>query len=345
LWKERRDWEVFFQAAIFFWQSSGITEKHPNVFSLAMIDPLITLAVAESFLQPMGPVAAEQLRHLQFVTFLTLIAVVPVLVATPWILWRYRRSKPTGKYRPNWESSPILEWLMWGVPILVVALMGVSLWHMTFRLDPYKELGKDPLQIKVIGLDWKWIFIYPDEGVALVDELIVPEGRAVELTLTTDTVMQSLRISAIVGQIYAMPAMTTKLNFIAAAQGEARGMNTQFTGNGFWKQHFPVYSVSEEEYAARMKQAQSSELELTADTYAILAMQGTSEEAKKPLGIENQKGPIAMVLGDPNIFQRVLARYMLEDMTPESQPGSPFYNPKKSPLPPASDKPMMGMEM
>lgn len=309
------------------------------------IDLPIILAVAESFLRPMGPVAEEQLRHLQFVTLLTLIAVVPVLVATPWILWRYRRSSPKGKYRPNWESNPILECFMWGVPILVVTLMGVSLTIMTFRLDPYKEMGRDPLQIKVIGLDWKWIFIYPDEGVALVDELIVPEGRAVELTLTTDTVMQSLRISAIVGQIYAMPAMATKLNFIAEAQGEARGMNTQFTGDLFWKQQFPVYSVSGEEFAARMKQARSSTLELNADTYAILAMQGTSEQAKQPLGIENQEGPITMVLGDPKIFQRVLARYLVEDMTPESQPGSPFYNPKKSPLPPASDSPMPGMEM
>jgi cytochrome o ubiquinol oxidase subunit 2 len=223
--------------------------------------------------------------------------------------------------------------------------MAVSLWNMTFRLDPYKELGKDPLQIHVIGLDWKWIFIYPDEGVALVDELVVPEGRAVELTLTTDTVMQSLRISAIVGQIYAMPAMTTKLNFLAARRGEAIGMNTQFTGDGFWKQKFRVYSVSREEYEARMKKAQASDLALTADTYAILAMQGTSEEAKKTLGIEGRKGPIEMVLGDSKIFQRVLARYMVDDMTPESQPGSPSYDPAKSPLPAATDKPMMEMKM
>ena len=315
------------------------------MFFLSMIDPATNLAIAESFLQPMGPVAADQLRHLTIVTLLTLIAVVPVMVATPWILWRYRRSKPTGKYRPNWDSNPILELLMWGVPLLVVFLMGVSLWKMTVRRDPYKELGKDPLQIHVIGLDWKWIFIYPDEGVAMVDELVVPEGRAVELTLTTDTVMQSLQISAIVGQIYAMPAMTTKLNFLAAKQGEAQGMNTQFTGNGFWKQKFNVYSVSKDEYAARMKKAQSSDLSLTADTYAILAMQGTSEEAKKPLDIENRKGAIEMVLGDPKIFQRVLSRYTVEDMTPQSQPGSPSYDPKKSPLPPPSDKPMLEMEM
>jgi len=310
-----------------------------------MFDQITNLAITESFLQPMGPVAAEQLRHLKIVTLLTLIAVVPVMVSMPWILWRYRRSKPTGEYLPNWESNKLLEILMWGVPIVVVALMAVNLTIMTFRFDPYKEMGKDPLQIQVIGLDWKWIFIYPTEGVALVDELVVPEGRAVELTLTTDTVMQSLQISAMVGQIYAMPAMTTKLNFIAAKQGVAEGMNTQFTGKEFWKQRFPVFSVSKEEYAARMQKAKSSDLALNADTYAILAMQGTSEEAKKPLAIENRKGPIEMVLGDPKIFQRVLARYMVEDMTPESQPGSPSYDPKKSILPPASDKPMMGMEM
>ena len=302
------------------------------------------LAVADSFLQPSGPVAEEQLKHFNYVVLLTLIAVIPPLIATPWILWRFRRSKPKGKYRPNWESNVILECLMWGLPVVVVALMGVSLWNITHRLDPYKPLGPDPLQIDVIGLDWKWIFIYPDEGIALVDELVIPENRAVELTLTTDTVMQSLRISAIVGQIYAMPAMTTKLNFIATKEGESRGMNTQFTGEGFWKQKFPVFAVSEAEYRERMDQAKASDLELTAETYAILAMQGTSEEAKKPLGIADRKGPIEMVLGDPKIFHRVLTRYLTDEpMTPESQPGSPSYDPKKSPLPPASEKPLMQM--
>lgn len=310
-----------------------------------MIDVPIYLAVAESFLHPDGPVAEAQLEHLNFVVILTLIAIIPPLLATPWILWKYRRSnKPTGKYRPKWDSNPILEILMWGVPVLVVILMGISLWKITHRLDPYKELGKDPLQIEVIGLDWKWIFIYPDEGVALVDELIVPKQTPVELTLTTDTVMQSLRISAIVGQIYAMPAMTTKLNFIASNEGEARGMNTQFTGEGFWKQKFPVYAVTEEEYKERMAKARQSDLKLTEETYAILAMQGTSDEAKKPLGIEQQEGAIEMILGDPKIFQRVLARYMTgQPMTPESQPGSPAYDPKMSVLPPAPAKPMMGM--
>jgi len=148
----------------------------------------IILAVADSFLQPAGPVAEAQLKHLNTVMLLTLVAIIPPLVATPLILWRYRRGNRKATYRPNWDSNLFLECLMWGVPLLVVGLMGVSLWNITQRLDPYRELGDDPLRIQVVGLDWKWLFIYPDQGVAFVDELTVPENRPVELVLTTDMV-------------------------------------------------------------------------------------------------------------------------------------------------------------
>lgn len=309
-----------------------------------MTDFPFFLAVADSFLDPIGPVAEAQLQHLNFVMLLTLIAIIPPLIATPLIFFRFRRKKPKGTYRPNWDSNPVLEAVMWGVPVIVVILIGISLWKITFRLDPYRELSDDPLQIEVIGLDWKWIFIYPEEKIALVDELIVPEGRAVEMRLTTDTVMQSLRISAVVGQIYAMPAMTTKLNFIVAEEGEARGMNTQFTGAGFWKQKFPVFSVSEKTYKERMEKARQSPLSLTAETYAILAEQGSSEEAKEPLGIAGQEGAIELLLPEQNFFERVLARYRTgEPMRPETQPGSPDYDASKSTLPPAPSKPMMKM--
>ena len=309
-----------------------------------MINGSTFLAVADSFLQPVGPVAEAQLNHLNTVMLLTLIAIIPPLVATPLILWRYRRGNRKAKYRPDWDSNVTLESLMWGVPLLVVILMGVSLWNITQRLDPYRELGEDPLEIQVVGLDWKWLFIYPDQGVALVDELVVPENRAVELVLTTDTVMQSLRISAVVGQIYAMPAMTTKLNFIATGTGEMRGMNTQFTGREFWKQKFLVRSVSGEEFRKRMETARGSDLALTAGTYAVLAAQGTADEAKEPLGIAGREGPIEMTLADPTLFHRVLARYRTgKPVPPESQPGSPAYRPEAAVLPPAPAKPMMRM--
>lgn len=308
-----------------------------------MNSALLCLGVADSFLQPVGPVAEAQLEHLYRVVMLTMVAIVPALVATPLILWWFRRGNRCAVYRPNWESNHLLEWLMWGVPVAVVALMGVSLWNMTQRLDPYRPLADDPLEIQVIGLNWKWVFIYPDEKVALVDELVVPAGRAVELTLTSDTVMQSLRVSAVVGQIYAMPAMTTKLNFVVTDSGEARGMNTQFSGTGFWHQKFDVRAVSEDEYRARMEEARRSSCELTADTYAVLAEQGTVDRARGRLSLGGS-GPIAMRLGDADLFARVLARYQTgEPLTPETQPGSPAYRADRAVLPPAPMDPEMKM--
>lgn len=328
-----------------------------------MLDSLFQLAVAETFLQPTGPIARAQLDHLNYVVILTCIAIVPALIALPLILFRYRRKKAGDRYRPEWDSNLWLEIGMWGLPIVVIILMAISLWSITQRLDPYEELGKDPVEIKVIGLDWKWVFLYPDEKVALVDELIVPAGRPVELEMTSDTVMQSLRISALVGQIYAMPAMTTKLNFIASDVGEARGMNTQFTGRGMWRQKFLVHSVPEAQYKERMDQARQSPIDLNEQTYAILAQTGTATEAKTPLGITVLEGPletegtatvvaerdvpvgqgIEMRLPDASLFERVLARYKTgQPLTPETQPGSPSYDPAKASLPPL---PAVRMEM
>ena len=156
-------------------------------------------ALQQSFLQPMGPVAQEQASHLMRVVGITMIVILPVLVGVPLILWRYRYAKPRGAYAPEWEFSGKLEYALWGVPVLIVIVLASWLWYSTHKLDPYEPLGPDPLQVQAIGLDWKWVFIYPAEGIATVDELVVPVGRSVELTLTTDTVMQSLLIAPLTG--------------------------------------------------------------------------------------------------------------------------------------------------
>ena len=215
------------------------------------LDPaLASEPLQQSFLQPMGPVAEEQFSHLIRVVGITMIVILPVLLGVPFILWRYRYSKPRGDYTPEWEFSKKLEYALWGVPVLVVAVLASWLWYSTDKLDPYETLGPDPLQVQAIGLDWKWLFIYPEEGIATVDELVVPVGRPVEITLTTDTVMQSLLIAPLTGQIYAMPGMTTKLNFSATRTGEAEGENTQFNGNGFGRQKFTVRALAPKDYAS-----------------------------------------------------------------------------------------------
>ena len=262
----------------------------------------------QSFLQPMGPVAEEQFSHLLRVIGITMIVILPVLIGVPYILWRYRYAKPRGGYQPDWEFSKGLEWALWGVPIAVVLVLAGWLWHSTAKLDPYDPLGPEPLQVQAIGLDWKWVFIYPDEGIATVNELAVPVGRPVELTLTTDTVMQSLLISSLTGQIYAMPGMTTKLNFAASRTGEAEGENTQFNGRGFGRQKFIVRALDPADYTEWTGNARQ-ELVLDEPTYAILRRQSVLAEARGELGLQKSAEPIVMGLGLTNLFDRIVAKY------------------------------------
>lgn len=221
-----------------------------------------------SFLQPLGPVAQEQAQHFWRVVAISMVAILPVLIGVPMILWRYRYRTGKGAYRPDWEYSRRLEFAFWGLPVLIVCALASWLWYSTSKFDPYEPLGKDPLQVQVVGLDWKWLFIYPEEGIATINELAIPVGRPVELTLTTDTVMQSLLIAPLAGQIYAMPGMTTKLNFQANEAGLAEGENTQFNGAGFGRQKFAVRALEPARYAKWLKQKDRG-IALDDQTYEI----------------------------------------------------------------------------
>ncbi|WP_346219558.1 cytochrome ubiquinol oxidase subunit II [Fulvimarina sp. MAC3] len=276
-----------------------------------------TDALQQSFIQPMGPVAEEQFTHLIRVTLITMIVILPVLIGVPLILWRYRYSKPRGEYAPNWEFSAKLEYALWGVPAVIVIVLSSWLWYATAKLDPYDPLGPAPLQVQAIGLDWKWLFIYPEEGIATVGELVVPVGRPVELTLTTDTVMQSLLIAPLTGQIYAMPGMTTKLNFSATKAGNAEGENTQFNGDSFGRQKFTVRAVEPADYTSWETRAESG-LTLDENTYAILRRRTVLAEARGDLGLEETAVPIAMTLAQKDIFQQILAKYHRPGNAPAS---------------------------
>lgn len=227
---------------------------------------------ADGFLDPDGPVAAGQ-RDLFFVTvLLVLVVITPIVVGMPWLLWRYRRGS-NAAYRPNWHFSWPLEILAWGVPFAVVAVLSWFLWTASMRLDPYRPLNAavEPLRVQVVGLDWKWLFIYPDLNVASVDELALPVGRPVRLVLTSDTVMQSLLIPRLAGQIYAMAGMRTQLNLRADHAGRYLGENTQYNGRGFATQKFQAVALSDAAFSQWVGQARQSRLELDCATYARLA--------------------------------------------------------------------------
>ena len=288
------------------------------IASVALGLPAVAYANAgleQSFLQPMGPVADEQLNHLLRVIGITMIVILPVLIGVPYILWRYRYAKPKGEYTPEWEFSKKLEWALWGVPVLVVIVLASWLWYSTEKLDPYQPLGPEPLQVQAIGLDWKWVFIYPEEGIATVNELAIPVDRPVELTLTTDTVMQSLLIAPLTGQIYAMPGMTTKLNFSATRTGEAEGENTQFNGDGFGRQKFLVRALEPADYADWVASGAGG-LTLDEPTYAILRRQTVLADARKDLGLEKTAQPLVMTLAQPDTFDQIVAKYRDDDGNP-----------------------------
>ncbi|PRY93798.1 cytochrome o ubiquinol oxidase subunit 2 [Hasllibacter halocynthiae] len=283
-----------------------------------------------TFLDPAGPVAASQRDHLIFVTGMTMIAIVPVLVLVPLIIWRYHRRKGSGRYtphdhlyRPDWQFSGPLEVVMWGVPFAIVAVLGWGLWHDTMRFDPYKPLGPDPVEVQAIGLDWKWLFLYPDEGLATLDRLVIPEDRPVRIALTTDSVMQSFRISALAGQIYAMPGMRTEVNVMAERPGTMRGENMQYSGRGFPHQNFAVQVLPVDGWDEWT--GTESWRVLDADAYAILGRRSTASEAREDLGLLPDE-PARFRLEGPDLFEAVIARYHQgRPVPPAAQPGSPAY--------------------
>ncbi len=218
------------------------------------------------FLASVGPVAQAQRDHFFSITGWVLVVIVPLFVATPIVLWKYRLGR-RGVYRPEWSFSWILETLIWGLPLIIVAILGVNLWQVSHKLDPYDPISstQPPLDIQVVSLDWKWLFIYPHQRVAAVDELVLPVNRPISFQLTSGTVMQSFMIPRLGGQIYTMPGMVTHLHLLADKPGTYRGLNTQYNGKGFARQKFTARVTSGDDFKQWIEHQQSKPpLDMTA---------------------------------------------------------------------------------
>ncbi|MHB1586905.1 MAG: COX aromatic rich motif-containing protein [Acidiferrobacteraceae bacterium] len=229
--------------------------------------------LTHSFLRPDGPIAASEKHLFLYVVLMMLIVVGPVFICTPMVIWYYRRNNKRSDYRPRWAFSWVLEILIWGVPLLIVIMLGIRVWSKTQDLDPYRALASNEptVQVRVVGLDWKWLFIYPRQGIAAVNVLAVPVGHPVHLKLTSNTVLLSLMIPHLVGQIYAMPGMTTQLNFEASRAGRYLGENTQYNGRGFVHQRFVTLALSPDRFSAWVSQVKARGGRLDKVSYAALA--------------------------------------------------------------------------
>lgn len=282
-------------------------------------------------MDPKGFIAENQLEHLLEVTAVTMIAVLPVLLLVPLILWRYRYGNHKSRYAPEWDQSRGLDLVMWGVPMAIIVFAGALLWRSTILLDPFRPLQPEAssTRVQVVGLDWKWLFIYPDQNLATVGELAFPADRPLALELTSDTVMQSFMIGALGGQIYAMPGMRSKLHLSAEAPGDFVGENMQYSGEGFHTQKFRARAMRQGDFASWLDDVRQVAAPLDAASYARLAARGTKDDLRTafPEAV-TRDGVVVFRLEGESPFAASLARYRgAAPVGPEGQPGSPAFRP------------------
>jgi cytochrome o ubiquinol oxidase subunit II len=226
----------------------------------------------EGVLDPKGPIAAADRQILLNSLGIMLAIVIPVILATLGVAFWFRESNTRARYRPNFAYSGRLELLVWSIPAMTVFLVGGVAWVGAHDVSPSKPIVSTvkPLRIQVASLDWKWLFIYPDQGVASVNRLTIPVGTPISLELTSSGVMNSFFVPQLGSQIYTMSGMVTRLNLQADQAGTYRGFSAQFSGEGFADMHFDADAVTSEKFNQWLDGVRSTGPELNAKTYADL---------------------------------------------------------------------------
>lgn len=210
-------------------------------------------------MKPSGDIAAQQSDLIVISTILMLLIIVPVMALTVLFAWRYRQSNKEAAYDPDWHHSTRLEIVIWAAPLAIIVALGAITWVSTHLLDPYRPLdriaanrplpeGVKPLIVEAVALDWKWLFLYPELGVATVNELAAPVDQPIQFKITSSTVMNSFFIPALAGQIYAMPGMETKLHAVINAAGVYDGFSANYSGAGFSDMRFKFHGLPREEF-------------------------------------------------------------------------------------------------
>jgi cytochrome o ubiquinol oxidase subunit 2 len=248
-------------------------------------------------LNPSGDVAVRQAGLVVISTWLMLLIIVPVIVLTLVFAWRYRQSNSEAAYAPDWGHSIQLELLIWAAPLLIIIALGAVTWISTHTLDPYRPLrliGEQrevpaqtlPLAVQVVALDWKWLFVYPDQGIAVVNELAAPIDVPIDFSITAESVMNSFYIPALAGQIYAMPGMQTQLHAVINHPGRYEGFSANYSGAGFSGMHFPFRGMSLEDFDRWVQTAKAAGNELNRDSYLLLRRPSEREPVRRYGAVE-----------------------------------------------------------
>ena len=248
--------------------------------------PLLALATLLAgcnavVLNPAGDVAAQQGRLVVASTVLMLLIIVPVIVLILLFAWRYRASNKNADYQPDWDHSTQLELVIWAAPLVIIIALGALTWIGTHLLDPYRPLdriaagkpvpeGVKPLEVEVVSLDWKWLFFYPEQGIATVNELAAPVDRPIRFKLTSSTTMNAFYVPDLAGMIYTMPGMQTELNAVINKPGVYRGMSSHYSGSGFSGMRFKFHGLDQQGFDKWVADARASTGKLSRDAYLKL---------------------------------------------------------------------------
>lgn len=258
-------------------------------------------------LDPPGDIAAQQGDLIVVATLLMLIVIVPVIAMTLWFAWRYRASNTKATYTPEWDHSTQLELAIWAIPLLIIIALGAITWVSTHKLDPYRPLDRiapgqpvaenmKPLVVEVVALDWKWLFLYPEQGIATVNEVAAPVDRPVEFRITGTTVMNSFYVPALAGMIYAMPGMQTKLHAVMNAPGDYEGFSANYSGAGFSHMRFRFKAFDDAGFARWVDSARAAPARLDRAAYLALEQPSIREPVRRYGGV------------DPGLYDAILNR-------------------------------------
>jgi cytochrome o ubiquinol oxidase subunit 2 len=249
---------------------------------------------------------ANQQRDLILIVFgLGMLIVIPVLTMLFVIAWKYRAGNTKAKYQPNFNGHAGLEALWWGVPCVVIIILAIITAISTYALDPYKPLESNvtPVKVQVVALEWKWLFIYPDQGVAAVNTLYIPEDTPIDLTITSDAPMNSFWVPALAGQVYAMSGMSTQLHIMADEPGTYNGSSANISGDGFADMTFKVISLPVSGFTEWQRTAAVSPTQLTSTSYASLSQ--PSKQIKET----------TYSLMNKDLYTEIIMKYMPSDNT------------------------------
>ena len=284
----------------------NMSKKYKFVSLGMLILGLIILAAVyfnghpPAVLAPKGTVASKERNLILVSTLLMLLVIIPVFIMTTVIAWKYSDKKTSTKYTPDWDHNSVMEFFWWAIPGVIIFALAVITWNSSHDLDPFKALASDkkPITIQVVALQWKWLFIYPQQNIASLNIVQFPEKTPINFEVTADAPMNSFWIPQLGGQIYAMPGMSTQLHLMADSKGSYRGSSANISGRGFAAMNFTAKSTTANDFNNWVQLVKQTKNELSLNAYDNLA---------KP----SQNDPLAYYSSSQSgLYDRIVMKYM-----------------------------------